>query len=429
MSQEKSNPSSGLSRRKFLGVSTAAGLGLIAASMPRVALARRKSGVNRDVLVSIFLRGGADAICLVAPYGDPAYAAARPTQRVLPPSSGGPQAGIDLNGYFALHPALAPILPAYLADDLLIVHAVGSPHMSRSHFEKERIVETADESGASPTGWIGRHLASIGAASPGALCRGIGVRHDLAYSMMGAPKTLPISSIENFGLYGSGSTQAARMAVLNTMYSRQAEPVRSRALDSLATISLLQTINFAGYQPQGGAVYPTTGAYAAFGQAMKSTAALIKAQIGVEAIAIDLDGWDTHGTQGTFGGTFAGLATALGQALGAFYTDMTQGGAPTVTVVVMTEFGRRIAENGSAGTDHGHGGAMFLLGNGSIAGGSVLTSWPGLAPAQRFEGLDLAVTIDHRDILAEIAQTRLQNPSAAALFPNFTPTFRGVANP
>jgi hypothetical protein len=192
-------------------------------------------------------------------------------------------------------------------------------------------------------------------------------------------------------------------------------------LTTQATINLLQTIDFAGYQPAGGAAYPG----GAFGTAIKSTAALIKADVGVEAVAIDVGGWDTHNSQGPATGTMANLMASLAGGLAAFHLDMFAGNGRNVTVVCMSEFGRRLAENGSQGTDHGHGNCMLVMGN-HIAGGRVLSQWPGLQPEQLFQGIDLQVTTDFRDILAEIVAKRLNNPDLSAVFPDYTPTFQGV---
>jgi uncharacterized protein (DUF1501 family) len=210
---------------------------------------------------------------------------------------------------------------------------------------------------------------------------------------------------------------------LHDMYSAVTDPIKSAALTSQATIDLLHTINFAGYSPAGGAVYP--GNY--FGQSLKSTAALIKADVGVEAVAVDILGWDTHGNQGPFNGNgdLFNLMTTLAGGLSAFHADMFSGNGRNVTVVVMSEFGRRLAENTSLGTDHGHANAMFIMGN-NIAGGRVLRDWPGLAVGQLYQGIDLQVTIDYRDVLAEIVQKRLGNGDLSTVFPNYFPTFRGV---
>jgi hypothetical protein len=208
------------------------------------------------------------------------------------------------------------------------------------------------------------------------------------------------------------------------MYDITTDPLRTSALSTQTTIDWLNTINFGGYVPAGGAVYPATY----FGTSLKSVAALIKAEVGVEAVAIDIPGWDTHNAQGVApGGDLWGLLTTLADGLAAFHADMFAGNGTNLTVLVMTEFGRRLLENGSFGTDHGHGSCMLVMGK-NIAGGRVLTQWPGLDESQLFQGRDLAVTIDFRDILAEIVLHRLRNPNLGIVFPSYSPTFRGVTS-
>jgi uncharacterized protein (DUF1501 family) len=261
--------------------------------------------------------------------------------------------------------------------------------------------------------------------SPTAQLRAVGINTGLQQSLIGGPLTLPIPNLDSFGLSGTTSTIPARTTALQDMYNSVADPVHSAAETTIQTIALLNTINFAGYVPAGGAVYPT----GSLGLALKSTAALIKAQVGVEAVAIDVLGWDNHSNQGPLTGTMATLMSNLAGAMAAFYTDMSSGSPtpPSTTLVAMSEFGRRVAENGSLGTDHGHGNVMLVMGH-CISGGRVLSQWPGLQPGQLFQGLDVQVTIDYRDILAEIIQTRLGNPNLNYVFPAFTPTIRGVTS-
>jgi len=416
-----------LSRRGFLGVTGAAAAAAVAlpAWLPRVSVARAYRSGTRDVMVSIFLRGGADALSLVPPFGEAAYyanrsstALARPDQTSIPVA----QRAINLDGFFGLAPALAPLLPAYQDGKLLIVHATGSTDPTRSHFDAQRFMESGKPSDRTvSTGWLGRHLASTLPGVPGAPLRGLALLPGLPRQMLGAPQALPIPDPANFRLQGNLSSASERENMLTTRYGSDQGAIGVSAENSLATIDLLAQIGFTGYAPAGNAIYPATP----FAQSLRAAAALIKAQVGVEAIAIDLDGWDTHARQGATDGPIAVLADALAAGLGAFYRDMTAGVAPSFALAVMSEFGRRVVENGVQGTDHGRGGAMFLMGP-AITGGRVLTQWPTLAPAALYDGQDLAVTIDYRDILAEVVSKRLGNPNLAEVFPGFSPTFRGV---
>jgi uncharacterized protein (DUF1501 family) len=413
-----------LSRRQFLaaGGGTALALGL-PAWLPRVALAQEYCS-NRDVLVSVFLRGAADGLTTCVPHAEDDYYNARPTLAIPRPDSADPNRVTDLDGFFGFPPAMTPLLTAYNAGHLLIVHASGSKSGTRSHFDAMRFMEVGRPGDPNLfTGWLGRHLATAPPLNPAAILRAVGIGYGLQQTLHSAPKALPVPNLADFGLAGNPATAAARMTALQDMYSLVADPVKTAAQTTQATIDLLGTIDFANYTPQGGAIYPQDD----FGFAMKSTAALIKADVGVEAVAIDIPGWDTHNGQGPIQGVMAELMTTLATSLAAFHLDIFAGNGRNVTVLVMSEFGRRVGENGSDGTDHGHGNAMFLLGR-NISGGRVLTQWPGLNPAQLFEGIDLQVTIDFRDVLAEIVLRRLGNPNLDIIFPGYTPIFRGVTD-
>lgn len=413
-----------LSRRHFLA--GAGGVTIAAftapAWLPRVALAKDYRSVQRDVIISIYLRGACDGLTICVPWGEAAYYTARPTLNIPRPDSGHPDRATDLNGFFGLPPAMTPLIPAYQAGHLLILHACGSVDSSRSHFDAQRFMEVGKARDVSLTsGWLGRHLMGVAPMEPGSLLRAIGISTGLPQTLSGGPQTLPIPNLDTFGLSGNGSTIVARTQALWDMYSGVGDPLHAAGLDTINTINLLNTIDFAGYVPAGGAAYPANS----FGLALKSTAALIKAEVGVEAIAINLNGWDTHNNQGPVTGTMADLMTSLASGLAALHTDMFTGTAPSFTAVAMSEFGRRVAQNGSAGTDHGHGNVMLVMG-GCVNGGQVMGQWPGLAQGQLYQGLDLQVTTDYRDVLAEIVQLRLGNNDLATVFPDYTPTFKGV---
>jgi uncharacterized protein (DUF1501 family) len=413
-----------LSRRQFMAVSGGAAIAMTApAWLPRVALAQDHRGAQRDVIISIYQRGASDGLSMVVPYQEPAYYSNRPTLAVPAPGSAQPGEAIDLDGFFGLHPALAPLLTAYNNDHLLFVHASGSTDTSRSHFDAQKLMEVGNVTGPQySTGWLGRHLYSVAPMLPTALLRAVGISTGLQRTLIGGPKTLPIPDLDNFGLSGFASTIAARQTALNDLYNLVGDPLRATATTTIQTIDLLNTINFAGYVPAGGATYPA----GAFGTALKSSAALIKAQVGVEAIAIDIGGWDTHENQGTNNtGTLFGLLAQLASGLAAFYTDMITGSNPTFSLVCMSEFGRRLLENGSFGTDHGHGNLMIAMGN-CISGGRVMAQWPGLDPGELYQQRDLQVTIDYRDILWEILNRRAGSTSLEYIFPGYAPVNRNA---
>lgn len=414
-----------LSRRQFLSWSgaAAAAAATVPAWMPRVAFARDFS--TRDVIVSIYLRGGADGLTMCVPYAEPAYYTARPTIAVAPP--GAPSGCTDLNGFFGLPPALAALHPLYQAGHMAIVHATGSTDSTRSHFDAQRFMEVGKP--ADPTiftGWLGRHIATVAPADPTAPVRAIGVAYQLQQTLRGAPKGVPVPDLTNYVLRGSSTTRAARTNWLDSVYDTVADPVKAASNNTIATINTLAAVNAAAYTPLGTYPYPPTSGTgsSALSKALKQTAALIAADVGVEAVAIDKSGWDTHSAQGSVTGTMAGHMADLANSLRAFYEDVIIARNKNVTIVIMSEFGRRVQENGSQGLDHGHGNCMFLIGR-KIAGGQVITQWPGLSSL--YQNLDLNITIDFRDILAEICAKRLENTNLASVFPGYTPTFRNVA--
>jgi uncharacterized protein (DUF1501 family) len=413
-----------LSRRQFVG-GAAATVGAVAFPewLPRVTLAESFAS-SRDVILSVFQRGGADGLTICAPVGDPAYYAARPTIAIpRPDASSTSTRGIALDNFFALPQGMAALLPAYIATDLLFVHATGQTNNSRSHFDAQRFMEIGKPADVNMvTGWLGRHLASIPPLKPDAPLRGLGIAPGLQKTLVGGPKTLPIADPANFSIGGSSSTVAARQSVLQSDYALADEPLKTAALDALNTVALLQSVNINGYQPANGAQYPSSS----FGRALRSVAALIKADVGIEAAQVDIGAWDTHSSQDPIAGSMFNTMRDFSNSLAAFYADVIAPADTGVTVVSLSEFGRNVRENGSAGTDHGRATAILLMGK-SIAGGRVLTNgWPGLDKSMLENGQDLKVTLDYRDVLAEIIQNRLGNPNLSFIFPDWSPTFRGV---
>lgn len=435
-----------ISRRGFLQLSGAVLAALGAPEwLPRVVMAKGgEQDSTRDVIVSIFLRGGADGLTLCVPYGDPAYATLRNATRILPPDGTASTAQALSNSvFFGLPPALAPLKVPYEDGKLAICHATGwrITNPSRSHFDAQRFMELGKFNDPSVfTGWLGRHLAQTGAVVPTDPVRAIGVANGLEATLQGSPKAIPVpglaqSNSPNFRLLGATSTNTARMGRIGNMYSGTADPLKTAAQITQQTVTLLNSIPFSTYQPAGGAIYNygANGTTTPFAYAMKSTAALLKNNMGVEAVAIDRSGWDLHSAQGVNpGGAMYSSMDDLAKGLLAFYEDVIVSSNRSVVVVVMSEFGRRAAENLSAGTDHGFGNAMFVMGT-RIRGRQVLAydaagnpGWPGLGPGQLFQNLDLNVTLDYRDILAEICQNLLNDTNLAAVFPGYTPMFRGI---
>ncbi len=404
----------GLTRRNFVGLGAGLAASVLAPGwLPRVVFAADEDS-DRDVIVSIFLRGGADALTLCVPHGEAAYYDLRPELAIAPPDAGGAGRSIDLDGFFGLPPAMKPLKEAFDDGRLAIVHATGLPDSSRSHFDAMRFMEVGQ--GGAPaslqTGWLGRHLQATAPTVKDGVLRAVGIGFGLQRTLVGAPQALPIADLAEFGLEGPAGSRRLRSEALAEMYAAFDDPLRSSAAATFQTIELLDKIGFAGYRPSGGAVYPDDE----FGYALESTAALIKAEVGVEAVAIDLGGWDTHDFQGPVDGHMAYLMESLAGALAAFYQDLFAANRRNFVAVTMSEFGRVAFENGSAGTDHGTGGLMMALG-GAVRGGRVLGEWPGLAKGQLVDGQDLKVTTDYRDVIWEILSRQLQSPSAGRVFP------------
>ncbi len=410
----------GLSRREVLTGSSALTAAALFASQakasPRIFFGPR-SGVQRDVLVQIFLRGAMDGLTTVVPYGDPDLYLARPNLAVAPP--GQTNGAVDLDGFFGLAPAAAPLLTPYSNGHLAFVHASGSTDPTRSHFEGFARMEFGDPGlplGTVNDGWIARYLIQTSGLATGEL-RGVQAGDILPFTLSGAPDVLPIPDFANFKFPGHRAQQ--RIDALSQLYSARPAPVGPAAASTFASIALMGTIDFAGYVPAGGAQYPDN----LLAIQLRDTAALIKADVGVEVVTLDVQGWDLHASLGPIDGEMANLLDYLSKAIEAFYLDL----GPTidrVVLVVISEFGRHVEENSSLGTDHGHGNAMMVMG-GHINGGQVLTDWPGLAPAQLDMG-DVAVTIDYRDILGEILQVRLGASDLSAIFPQHTFTTHGI---
>jgi uncharacterized protein (DUF1501 family) len=418
-----------LSRRQFLatsaGVSAAA---FFPAWLPKIVMSKNYAS-SRDIIVSIFMRGGADGLSICVPFADPNYYTSRSTIAIPRPDSQSTNKGINLDGFFMFPQAMAGgaagtggLIPAYKASDLLVVHATGQLNNSRSHFDAQRYMEVGKPvDPALVTGWLGRHLASIPPLKANAPLRALGVASGLQKTLVGAPKTLPIADPTNYSIGGSATTQPQRIAFLQGDYVDAEEPLHSAALDATNTVSLLKSVNFTGYVPANGASYPNSS----FGRALRSVAVLIKNDVGIEAAQVDLGGWDTHSAQDPIAGSMFRTMQDFSNSLAAFYADIIATGY-SVTVVSVSEFGRNVRENGSQGTDHGRGTVMFAMGKG-IAGGRVLTkNWPGLAREVLTDGQDLTVTVDYKDILAEIVQNRLANPNLDVVFPTWKPTMLGV---
>ncbi|MBC8170928.1 MAG: DUF1501 domain-containing protein, partial [Anaerolineae bacterium] len=322
---------------------------------------------------------------------------------------------IDLDGFFGLHPALRPLKDIYDAGMLGVIHGAGSPDPSRSHFDAMEYMERGipgDKTTAS--GWITRHLNSAAWQNESPF-RAIGMGALIPSSMSGNGSALGLRSIADFHLGGRQDQLSSIQRTISGLYSVQAPAdfLTSQAAGVFNAMDALTDLRNAGYTPANGADYPESE----FGLGLRQIAQLIKADLGLEVACVDIGGWDTHEEQGGSDGQLAYLLDDLGRGLAAFYADM-QDYMANITVVSMSEFGRRATENASGGTDHGHGNCMFVM-SGGVQGG-VYARWNGLQTGALDDG-DLAVTTDYRDVLSEVLTKRIGNPAVDQIFPGYTP--------
>ena len=386
--------------------------------MPRLAFAPHNVAPRGDTLVVVFLRGAADVLNMVVPHGEDAYYRLRPTLGIPRPDHTRQQKDervLDLDGFFGFHPSLRALLDAWQSEQLAIIHACGAPDESRSHFKAMELMERGvqDERGPA-SGWIGRHLATLNTGNSSPL-RAVGMGTRPQRSLSGSVPVSALRSIADFHLGGDPRALQQMRAALNTVYEDDVQ-----GQDTLSIMDTLQTLDPLTYISSRSAKYPDSE----FGLALKQTAMLIKAEVGLEVSAIDVGGWDTHFAQGASEGQMASLMQDLADGLAAFHADMFDH-MNSLTTVTMSEFGRRASENGSLGTDHGHGSLMMVLG-GNVAGGKIHGEWPGMRAGQLIGPGDLAVTTDYRDVLSEILVRRLNNPATNEIFPNYETTLKGV---
>jgi uncharacterized protein (DUF1501 family) len=415
-----------LTRRSLLKKTGVIALGALAlpAWMPRIAFAAKDSAPKGDTLVCIFQRGGMDGLNAVVPHGEKAYYAARDSLAVPQPRVGDAKAAIDLDGFFGLNPNLGPFKEIFDAKRLAIVHAAGSPDPSHSHFDAMDFMERGTPGEKSiPTGWLARHLQSAASQNKSPF-RAVGMGAMLQSSLRGPVPATALQSIAQFHLNGNAQEIAKFQTSLASLYLGD-NFLDVEGTQTIDAIEMLARATAGAYTPANGAKYPESN----YGKALQAVAQLIKSDLGVEIACVDLGGWDTHAGEGAVdGGELPRLLAEFSQGIHAFYMDMGDR-MSGITLVSMSEFGRRLLENNSHGTDHGHGNVMFVLGGG-IQGGKVYGDWPGLEKNQLYGPGDLNVTTDFRDILGEIVKNRLGNANLAAVFPNYRDfKFRNLTAP
>jgi uncharacterized protein (DUF1501 family) len=412
-----------MQRRYFLksGAVALVTMGLSPSFLRRTAFGMELPAAQKGkTLICLFQRGAADALNVVVPFGDKSYYALRPNIAIPAPLGGmGTTAALDLDGFFGLHPSLAPLKPLWDRGMLAPIHAVGSPSSTRSHFDAQDYMEsgTPDVKGTT-TGWLNRYLATSGTCEECTVTpspfRAVAMTPQTPRILEGSAPAVAMNSLDEFAVRGSSTDQTARLESLYRTGS--SDVIHGAGNEMFEAVKMLKAANPTQYQPQNGADYPKTQ----FGTRLKQIAQLIKSGVGLEIAFADIGGWDTHVNQGAVTGQLSQRLDDFGKSIAALTTDLGDR-MQDVVILTMSEFGRTAKQNGNGGTDHGHGGAMFVIG-GSVRGKKVYGKWPGLAPNQLNEGRDLALTTDFRQVFSEIASGHLGAKKIDALFPGYTPT-------
>jgi len=402
-----------ISRRVFVksGGLALLSLGLDPLFLGRAAYALRRPAPHSAVLVCLFQRGAVDGLNMIVPHGEPLYYRERP--RIAIPRA----EVIDLNGHFGLHPSLAPLKSLWDNKSLAVLHAIGSPDSTRSHFDAQDYMESGTPGlKATGDGWLNRYCSHDRehADTP---FRAVAFGPQLPRILAGSAPSLAIDDLQAFGLRvpQDGARDRLTRAFEELYEGAGTGLLASSSREGFEAIQMLKRADPTQYRPAGDVEYPP----GRLGRTLLQIAQLIKADVGLEIAFADCSGWDTHVNQGSSDGQLSARLRELGLALSAFTRDLGDG-LRNVVVLTMSEFGRTIRENGNSGTDHGHATAMLVMG-GPVNGGQVLGRWPGLAIDKRFEGRDVAVTTDFRDLFGEILARHLGATDLAPVFPGYAP--------
>jgi uncharacterized protein (DUF1501 family) len=403
------------SRRYFVkrGGIVLAGLSTMPAFLQRAAASI--PGAGKKQLIVLFQRGAADGLNIVVPFAEPNYYRLRPSIAIPQPKRGETNAALDLDGFFGLHPSLAPVETLFHKNQLAIVHAAGSPDSTRSHFDAQDYMESGTPGvKATEDGWLDRALGTISEENPSPF-RAVAMGPNLPRMLRGSIGAIAIRDLRQFKV----QPQAPAMANVveggfEAMYAQTVDhALHGTGTETFEAIDMLRKIDATKFPPENGAEYPKSQ----IGQKLQQIGVMIRAEIGVEVLFLDCGGWDNHVNEGGAQGQLANLLRDLGQSLTSFHRDMGDRMAGIV-VVTMSEFGRTAKENGNRGTDHGHANCMFVMG-GDVKGGHVYGKWPGLEQHQLNEGRDLALTTDFRSVLGEILTKHLGLKDLAPVFPGF----------
>lgn len=399
-----------VTRRGFMkgGALALFGTAAIPSFLSRSVMAEMTSAAaSGKKLVVLFQRGAVDGLNVVVPYQEKNYYAMRPSIAIKQNEV------IDLDGVFGLHPQMASFKPLYEAGHLAIIHAVGSPDPTRSHFDAQDYMESGTPGlKSTEDGWLNRALLATPSRRPASAFRAVALGTQVPRTLQGKLPAIALNNLQDFSVGGRGPQTSPLSNAFQAMYDESSDAVlHGTGQETFEAVKMLKAADPAKYQPLAGVSYPTT----AFGNSLKQIAQLMKANLGVEAAFSDVGGWDTHQNQGAANGQLANRLKEFSESIAAFWRDMGDDAA-NITLVTMSEFGRTARQNGTGGTDHGHANVMFVLG-GDVKGGRVYGRWPGLANEQLNEGRDLAVTTDFRSVLGEAALRTLGTRNLQTVFP------------
>ena len=371
---------------------------------------------RKKTLVCIFQRGAMDGLMAVTPFNDTYLQAARPTLFMSPSKSDAGASLIDLDGHFGLHPAMSAFEAAFRDKRLGIVHGIGSPNTTRSHFDAQDYMESGTPfDKGTPSGWLNRALGLLGhdGLTPFAA---VSLTSAMPRSFYGDNPSVSVSNIQDFVIQNKGNKAGVSIAAnsFEELYDQTSSGLlQQTGKESFEAMKILQKADIKNYKPENNAVYPNS----ALGNSLKQVAQLIKMEVGLEIAFTESTGWDTHYNQGTEKGSFAKCATELSNSMMAFWTDL-ESYQDDVTVMTMTEFGRTVHQNGTGGTDHGRASCNFILGN-NVKGGMVYADIKSLAPENLEDGRDLPVTVDFRSVFSEVADRHLNISNNHVLFPDW----------
>jgi uncharacterized protein (DUF1501 family) len=400
-----------MTRRVFLRNGSAAlvSLGFTPAFIARAAQAAQ---ARQKILIAIFQRGAVDGLNMVVPFGEKAYYSNRPSIAIPRPGTEG--GALDLDGFFGLHPRMAALLPHFTRGELAIVQASGSNDETRSHFDAQDYMESGTPGVKSTRdGWMNRYLHAKEHAEKSSPFRAVALTQALPRTLQGSAPALAIGQLGQFGIR-AGQYSDVMTSDFASQYAQAADRMLgSTGREAFDAVKMMKDANPQAYAPANGADYPRSG----FGEAMRQIAQIVKADLGLEVAFAELGQWDHHANEGGSTGQIANRLDDFSNGLAAFAQDLGDRMADIV-LVTMSEFGRTVKENGNRGTDHGHGNAMLILG-GNVRGGRVYGKWPGLEQGQLWEGRDLAITTDFRDVFAECLTGHLGATDVSNVFPGY----------